>query len=48
MLFFSHVIGPCAPTPRGNFLFLFEEKTRRKSASLEPSIGLLMFVVGTL
>ena len=43
--FLAQVIAPWAPTPRGNFLFRFLQKTTRKSAFLEPMVGILALVV---
>jgi len=46
--FLDDVIGSWALTPRGNFLFLPFKTTVQNSASLDPLIGPLAFVVRKL
>jgi len=44
--FWFRLPDPGPQPPRGNSLFLSMDEPKRHSASLEPLIGLLAFVVG--
>jgi len=37
--FLAHVIGPCAPTQRGNFLFLFCNKQGKNPHPQSPRLA---------